>query len=474
MISGPTTPAAAQGTSQNSPGRTSSPPIGRDARLAPGTRRILHLDVDAFLASVEEVLHPELRGKPLVIGGMPDERNLVMTSSYAARAYGIRPGMRLAEAARRCPHAIFRRGDAQAANRLREETARVLLRHSPILEIASIDDFFLDLTGTQRLCGDAFHVAACIRAEVREEVGLPLTIGLATNKTLARLAGKLAKPSGIAEVLPGYERAFLSPLPVSALCGVGHTTRTLLERFNLRTIGDLTLASRELLFATFGRLGLVLHERAHGRDEDPVEPTCTQSEDGQLHHRPPRSIRRDSTFEPEVAGRDAVEAMLCYLVERASHRLRSHGLICRSLEVRLVHVDTRPPSIRRAETPEGGQMKKRQALEEPTDSTDSLWRHARQLLRALPRRRALTKRVGLSLLSLQPSGGWQGHLFDETGCDPQGTSHTDRHRRLDAALDSLRARHGFGRVLRGGSAPLLSDHDLGEDGFELRTPSLNQ
>ena len=474
MISGPTTPATTQGTSQNSPGRTPSLPTGRDARLAPGTRRLLHLDVDAFLASVEEVLHPELRGQPLVIGGMPDERNLVMTSSYAARAHGIRPGMRLAEAARRCPHAIFRRGDAQAANRLREETARVLLRHSPIVEISSIDDFFVDLTGTNRLCGDAFEVAGRIREEVREEVGLPLTIGLATNKTLARLAGKLAKPSGVAEVLPGYERAFLAHLPASELCGVGHTTRALLERFAIRTIGDLTLASREVLFATFGRLGLVLHERARGRDEDPVESTCTQADDGRLVHRPPRSIRRDSTFEPEVAGRDAVEAMLCYLVERATHRLRTHGLVCRSLEVRLVHVDTRPPSLRRAEVPEGGRMKKRQALEEATDSTDSLWRHARELLRALPRRRALTKRVGLSLLSLQPSGGWQGHLFDETGSDPRGTSRADRHRRLDAALDSLRARHGFGRVLRGSSASLLGDHTLGKDGFELRTPSLNQ
>jgi len=447
---------------------------GRDARLLVGTRRVLHLDVDAFLASVEEVLHPELRGQPLVIGGMPDERNLVMTSSYAARAYGVRPGMRLAEAARLCPHAVFRRGDAQAANRLREETARVLLRHSPIVEISSIDDFFVDLTGTTRLSGDAFEAGVRIREEVREEVGLPLTIGLATNKTLARLAGKLAKPSGVAEVLPGHERAFLSRLPVSELCGVGHTTSALLERFAIRTIGDLTLASREVLFATFGRLGLVLHERARGRDEDPVETTCAQAEDGSLIHRPPRSIRRDSTFEPEVARREAVEAMLCYLVERAAHRLRSHGLICRSVEVRLTYVDTRAPSLRHAQTSGGARLKKRSALEEPTDSTDSLWQRSKELLESLPRRRALTKRVGLSLLNLHPAGGWQGHLFNEGGEDPRRTSYADRHRRLDVALDSLRARHGFGRILRGGSAPLLDDHDLGDDGFELRTPSLNQ
>ena len=447
---------------------------GRDRRLASKTRRVLHLDVDAFLASVEEVLHPELRGKPLVIGGMPDERNLVMTSSYAAREHGIRPGMRLAEAARLCPQAIFRRGDAQAANRMREETARVLLRYSPKVEIASIDDFFIDLTGTNRLLGDAFEVGIQIREEVRAEVGLPLTIGVASNKTLARLAGKLAKPSGVAELLPGHERAFLSHLPVSELSGVGHATSALLERFAIRTIGDLALVSREVLFATFGRLGLVLHQRARGRDEDLVESTCLQGEDGSLTHRPPRSIRRDSTFEPEVAGLSSVEAMLSYLVERATHKLRSHALSCRSIEVRIVYVDTRSPSIRRTESARGGAMKKRLSLDESTDSTDAIWNHARELLRALPRRRALTKRVGLSLLSLKPIGGWQGHLFNQAGEDPHKESRDDRHRRLDAALDSLRARYGFGRVLRGSSAPLLEDHHLGEDGFELRTPSLNQ
>lgn len=465
MTLGPDTP---------SPERDSALSRGRDSRLPAHTRRVLHLDVDAFLASVEEVMHPELRGKPLVIGGMPDERNLVMTSSYAARAYGIHPGMRLAEAARRCPHAIFRRGDAQAANRLREETARVLLRYSPEVEIASIDDFFVDLTGTTRLLGDAFEVGLKIRDEVRAEVGLPLTVGLATNKTLARLAGKLAKPSGVAELLPGHERAFLTHLPVSELCGVGHTTSALLERFAIRTIGDLALVSREVLFATFGHLGLVLYQRARGRDEDPVDSTCLQGEDGRLIHRPPRSIRRDSTFEPEVADQSSVEAMLSYLVERATHKLRSHGLCCRSLEVRITYVDTRSPSLRRTESATGGTVKKRLSLEQGTDSTDVIWRHALELLHALPKRRALTKRVGLSLLSLQPISGWQGHLFSEAQEDLHEKSRDDRHRRLDVALDSLRARYGFGRVMRGSSAPLLEDHHLGEDGFELRTPSLNQ
>src|SRR5688572_1964151 len=133
-------------------------------------RRILHLDVDAFLASVEQALHPELKGKPLVIGGLPGERNLVMSSSYEARAFGVRPGMLLSEAARRCPRAIFRRGDSQAANRLREQTAHLLGRYSPLVEIASIDDFFVDLGGCARLHPRAFDAAESLRGEIRREV----------------------------------------------------------------------------------------------------------------------------------------------------------------------------------------------------------------------------------------------------------------------------------------------------------------
>ena len=142
----------------------------RDRDLGPRVPRILHLDIDAFLASVEQAVHPELRGLPVVIGGAPTDRNLVMSCSYAARAFGVRPGMLLPEAARRCPQAIFRRGDSQAANRLREQAAAILLRFTPKVEIASIDDFFADLTGTARLLGAACDVAEGIRSAIRLEL----------------------------------------------------------------------------------------------------------------------------------------------------------------------------------------------------------------------------------------------------------------------------------------------------------------
>lgn len=458
------------------------PSPNRDLLLPPGTRRILHLDVDAFLASVEVALHPELAGRPLVIGGLPHERNLVMTSSYEARAFGVRPGMSLAEAHRRCPHAVFRRGDSRAANRLREEMARIVMRSSPAVQIASIDDLLVDLTGTARLLGPAFEVAVRMRREIREEVRLPVTIGIATSVSLARVAGKLAKPGGVAEIWPGHEEAFLEGLPVEQLPGVGHGTGRLLERFAIRTAGDLRRVSREVLFATFGRLGLVLHDRARGIDPEPVVPTWIAEPDGTLRRRPPATIRRDSTFEPEEGSRARVEAMLAYLVDRAMDRLRGHDLAVRTVRVHLVHVDTRPPSLRRARGGAGeeeprGRADARRTLDAATDSTDRVWEVARTLLRSFPRRRALVKRVGVELSNLRSRDGWQAELFSDPGADRlpgAGGSRADRQRRLDDAVDGLRGRFGFGRVLRGSSLPLSETHELGPDGYRLRTPSLNQ
>src|SRR5687768_13060398 len=343
-------------------------------------RRILHLDVDAFLASVEQALHPELKGRPLVIGGMPGDRNLVMSSSYEARAFGVRPGMPLSEAARRCPQAIFRRGDSQSANRLRERTAHLLRRHSPLVEVASIDDFFVDVTSCARLYPRAFDLAEILRREIRLEVDLPVTIGIGTSRMLARMAGKLAKPSGIAEIFPGGELAFLSPLPVDSLPGVGHSIGACLERFAIRTIADLRQVSREVLFASFGSLGLVLWERARGIDREPVEPTFAQRADGTFALRIPAALRRDSTFEPEEGRREHIEAMLAYIVERAAHRLRLLGASARSLEVRVRYVDTRPIPELGSDAGAGlaaASLSRRAPLCEATDSTDALLAQAR-------------------------------------------------------------------------------------------------
>jgi DNA polymerase-4 len=396
-----------------------------------------------------------------------------MSCSYEARACGVRPGMHLSEAQRRCPRAIFRDGDSQAANRLRDEATRVLLAFTPKVEVASIDDFYLDLTGTARLHGAAFDAALALQRAVQSRTELALTIGVGTNRLVARLAGKLAKPGGVCEILPGHELVFLGALPLEHLPGVGHATGAVLERFALTHVRELRLLSREVLFAAFGSAGLVLFERAHGRDEAPVEVTHALAEDGTLVAEPPQSLQRETTFEPEEGRPEVVEAMLSYLVERAAHRLRALGVQARTLEVRVRWVDTNPrPGAWDAE---GLAAHRRRALAAPSDTTDELSRAALELYRSLPRRRALLKRLGVAFHGLARAPGWQGQLFSgEDARDEHDSSRADRHRRVDRALDALRVRLGFGRILRGTSTPLAASHPLEADGFKLRTPSLNQ
>jgi DNA polymerase IV len=423
------------------------------------TRRILHLDVDAFLASVEQAVHPELAGKPVVIGGMPNERNLVMSCSYPARAFGVKPGILLAEAARLCPQAIFRRGDSQAAKRLREAIARILMRATPIVEVSSIDDFFADLTGATRALGDAFTTAVRLRGEIARELSLPVTIGIGTNRTLARLAGKLAKPGGVAEILPGHEVAFLRELPIEHLPGAGHALGRMLERFGITRAGELALVPREVLFASFGALGLTIYDRARGIDPEPVEATFALESDGTWTERMPRSIRRDSTFEPEEGRREIVEAMFAYLVERAAHKLRSHGAAARALAVRVQYVDTRPkPADGPRET--NAQAEKRAKFERPSDSTDEILRRTLALWRALPRRRALVKRIGITLVDLVHANGWQMSLFDEADGSTAGGDTRAGRGDMRAERGDMRAQRGDSRaVQRTENTELDAEHD---------------
>ena len=407
----------------------------RMIRLA---RRIAHVDVDAFLASVEVALDPTLRGKPVIVGGFPQERNLVMSCSYEARARGVRPGMGLWEAARLCPGGVFRKGDAGAAGAARERVRGILERWTPAVEVASIDDFFLDLTGTERLHGSALAAAERMRSAILAETSLPVTIGIAGDRTTAKVAGDLAKPGGIAEIFPGGERAFLASLPVRDLPGVGPSIERFLERANLPTIGDLASAGEELLAATFGAHGRTLFRRARGEDPERVSAANL-----------PRSIARETTFERETADRDEIEGMLFYLVERACARLRALEAWARTVAVKVRFADR------------AGEEKSA-ALPFPTDLTETIAAAALGMLRRALKRRVLTRLVGVRLYGIAPRGAVSFDLFDEMG----------KAFRLDRAVDRVRERHGFGAVVRGRSAALLRVCTKGRDGFVLRTPSL--
>jgi DNA polymerase-4 len=413
-------------------------------------RVIVHLDVDAFLASAEQAADPALRGRPVVVGGLPRDRGIVISSSYEARARGVRNGMRLREAHAVCPAAVFRRGDVHAAMALAERVWEIARRETPLVQVTSLDDAFLDLAGTEALRGPPRTVAERIRRAAREEVGFSVSLGIAESRVLARVAGDLSKPGGIREVPPGDGPAFLAPLPVAALPGVGHRTARLLESFRVETVGDLQRVPRALLEETFGRHhGGVLHDAARGRDSgpgwdgsDPVVPDA-----------PPRSVSRETSLAADTADGRFLEGILHYLLDRAASECRARGLAARRVEVRLAYADF-------------AGAHRSSVLPGPEDDARSIWPVARGLFRAVRERRVLVRRVGTTLSDLAPAGGRQAGLFT---AEEEG-----RARRLAAAADRVRERHGFRALLAGPEIALLGKLELRDRGFVLRTPSLSR
>lgn len=434
----------------------------------PPRRVIVHADVDAFLASAEEVADPALRGRPVVVGGLPRDRDggdrgIVISCSYAARALGVRNGMRLRDAHAVCPRAVFRRGDVHAAMALAEKVWEICRRETPLVQVTSLDDAFLDLAGTEPLRGPPLTVARRIHAAALGEVGFSLSLGIGESKVLARVAGDLSKPGGIREVPAGAGPEFLAPLPAAALPGVGHATARLLESFRVGTVGDLQRVPRALLEETFGRHhGGVLFEAARGRDDDPVVPDA-----------PPRSVSRETSFAADTADGRFLEGILHYLLDRAAADCRARGLAARRLEVRLSYADF--AGAHRSAT-----------LRAPADDARTIWPVAKDLFRAVRERRVLVRRVGVTLSDLAPSGGSAGgSAGGRAGAGRQAGLFTvspellsaeedAKSRRLVDAADRVRERHGFGSLLAGPEIALLGKLELREKGFVLRTPSLSR
>ena len=406
-------------------------------------RSIIHADIDAFLASVEQVRDPSLRGRPVVVGGERGERGIVLSSSYEARRHGVRPGLTLGVAERMLPEAVFLRGDAQVAGRLSEKTWAICRRYTPLVMATSIDDCYLDVTGSERLFGPARDIARRIRKEVAAEVGFRLSMGIGGNRTAARVATVFAKPGGVVEVPRDGTAEFLAPLPVRRLPGVGHRTEGALLRYNVKTIGALARIPRRLLERLFGEAaGGLISDRASGRDEEPVVPS-----------RPPRSVSRETSFDPETADREVIDGMLFYLLERAAAALRAEGQQARTVEVKIRYVDG-PGEVRR------------KTLPFPSDQERELHPVARALLCAIFTRRVRLKLIGVALEGLVTKETGQMDLFTE--------EERVRRQNLSIGIDRIRARYGFRAITAGGSIGLMGKFEQGENGFVLKTPSLTR
>ncbi|MBA2756747.1 MAG: DNA polymerase IV, partial [Chloroflexi bacterium] len=234
------------------------------------TRTILHVDLDAFFAAVEQRDRPELAGRPVIVGGDPAGRGVVSAASYEARRFGVHSAMSLGEAVRRCPDGIFLPVDGRRYQLASRDVMAVLRTFTPAVEPISIDEAFLDVTGSRALFGEGPAIAATIKSAVRERVGLTASVGVASNKLVAKVASDLRKPDGLVVVAPGGEAAFLAPLPISRLWGVGEKTGAALGEYGVRTIGDLAALPPDLVVRRFGKHGDSLIDRARGIDDDPV------------------------------------------------------------------------------------------------------------------------------------------------------------------------------------------------------------
>jgi len=404
---------------------------------------IFHVDIDAFFASVEQVRDPALRGRPVIVGGRPTDRSVVASASYEARAAGVRTAMPIAQAYRICPHGVFLRGTYSHYRRAADQVLGMCGRFTPVVESTSLDDVYLDMRGTERLWGSPLVAAALLRDQVAAATGLHVTIGIGSNRLIARVATDLAKPNGVAWVWPGCEAAFLAPMPVSALPGVGRRTTAELTRIGVETIGDLSRLPARLLRQRFGVVGEQLARRAGGADDRAVVA-------GGLER---RSISRETSFEHDEPDRDAARAMLCYLTERAGWTLRDSGLLCRAVSVKVRYADFTT-------------MAGTTSLADPGDGDRELFASADALFTRLDTRRQALRLVGVTLERLFAARHRQLSLYQ----DCRGAVRPG----LMAAQDAIRRRYGFGCLLTGRSIELLRTHRGDADGFKLRTPCLSR
>jgi DNA polymerase-4 len=388
-------------------------------------RVVAHADMDAFYASVEQRDRPELRGRPVVVGGS-SHRGVVSSASYEARKSGVRSAMPTVVARRLCPDAVFVAGDMRRYVRESRRIFEVFRRFAPSVEGLSLDEAFLDWTGTERLLGPPAEVGARLRAAVREETGLVVSVGIAPVKLVAKIASAVAKPDGLLEVRPAHVCAFLDPLPVSRLWGVGPVAEARLVAAGHRTIGDLARADATALRRTLGDWGDALARLARGEDLRDVEP-----------YRDAVSLSEENTFEHDVASRATLETIALVHAESVARRLRSEGLRARTVVLKL------KLGRRVAAGPRGYPLlTRRETLVLPTDDGEEIARCARTLLRSIALAGPV-RLLGVGVTNLVGSASEQLDLFGQ----PEGTR---RRARLNRALDALTERFGAGTITRGG------------------------
>lgn len=397
-------------------------------------RTVLHLDADAFFASVEQRDDPRLRGRPVAVG-----TGVVASCSYEARRYGVRTAMRLAEARQRCRHLVVVPGCYPRYEVVARQLLALCLERTSVVEAAALDDLYLDLTPADT--DHVSQVAAGLREQVRSEIQISVSVGAGSNKLVAAVATKQAKPGKQVWVPKGEERAYLAPWPVAVLPGAGGMIQKQLARLNVQKVEQVAAMPVPVLQRLFKDRGRQLHANAHGIDNRPVRVD-----------RKPQSVSRRTSFDPPVGDPAFLRAMLFYLLDRAASWLRYHGLAARGLALTLRYGDDQTVSGR-------------ERLPEPTQRDDHFREAAAERFTRLYARRLPLRLLAVELAPLAPADP-QPSLFP----DPE----EERRKRLDACKDAIRHRFGFTSLLTADALSLTAALPSDRERLHLRTPCLTR
>jgi DNA polymerase-4 len=404
-------------------------------------RRIMHIDLDAFFVSVEQAENPQLKGKPVVVGGRPQGRGVVASASYEARAFGLHAGMPLATASRLCPQAIFIQGSFPKYREASRKFMAILADFSPFLEPMGLDEAYLDATGFESIHGSIRQMAVKIKQRIKDELGLTASIGIAGGKVIAKVASELAKPDGLLEVAAGKERSFLAPLAIARLPGIGKKTEQKLKSLNINTIGKLSTMSLKALKSHFGASGEVLRRFARGIDDREVEPPAAA-----------KSISRETTFGQDTRDLSMLKSTLRYLGERVGADLRQKGKRARCVTLKLRYADFTT-------------ITRRQTLSQTTDSDQTIFDTGQKLLnKALSEEKQAVRLIGIGVSELVEAGK-QLDMLDTSA---------QRQEQLNKAIDRIRKKYGFTAIQTGRTLKLKDIFPEGGEGYTLQTPSLSR
>jgi DNA polymerase-4 len=384
---------------------------------SPAPRSILHVDMDAFYASVEQRDRPELRGRPVIVGGLGG-RGVVCAASYEARPFGVHSAMPISTARRLCPHAVYLPVRMKLYAEVGRQIREILLSFTPLVEPLSLDEAFLDVAGCEQLFGPAPELAVQIKARVKSETGLTASVGVAPNKFLAKLASDHGKPDGLVVVAIDRVSEFLAPLPVGRIWGVGKKAEKRLHTLGIQTIGQLARLAEQDLLGQFGELGEHFRQLANGNDNRDVVPD-----------RDAKSISTETTFAKDISDRQLLRDWLLHLTDQLAARLRHAGLRARTIDLKIRSSDFKT-------------RHRAQALPEASNATDALWQTAQAIFeQGLTRDMLPIRLLGVGATRLTSETAAQRSLFD--------SNERDRQHALDQTVDAIRKQFGSSAVRRG-------------------------